>query len=175
MPRGTIFTSVAATGDFNRKRDRAIVYEVYSRLSSAAATLVVSVVFSFDTEELSDADKENMVRDSGGRLKFLPRRHIECYLLDPSAIATMIVGKDPKSAETATPDAVKIGLIALASDMKFHIAEWNSDLTDDVWLAKVDAAKIKPQVKVCRSEAVNLQCQSLFSLITKTANTLPFN
>ena len=152
MPRGTIFTSVAATGDFNRKRDRAIVYEVYSRLSSAAATLVVSVVFSFDTEELSDADKENMVRDSGGRLKFLPRRHIECYLLDPSAIATMIVGKDPKSAETATPDAVKIGLIALASDMKFHIAEWNSDLTDDVWLAKVDAAKMISEVTATLSE-----------------------
>lgn len=32
LPRGTIITSVAKTGDFNRKRDRAIVYEVYDRL-----------------------------------------------------------------------------------------------------------------------------------------------
>ena len=69
LPRGTIITSVAATGDFNRKRDREIVYEVYRRLSSAAATLVVATVFSFDTEELSDTEKGGMVKESNGRLK----------------------------------------------------------------------------------------------------------
>lgn len=146
VPRGTVFTSVTATGDFNRKRDRALVYEVYSRLSSAAATLVVAVIFSFDAEELSDDEKESMVRDSGQRLKFLPRRHIECYLLDPIAVAAMIVAKDPQSVETATPEAVSDLLKELATDRSFTIAEWQGDLADQAWLSKVDAANLISQV-----------------------------
>ena len=55
LPRGTVITSVAATGDFNAKRrDAEIVYEVYERLSTAVATLVVSVAFSFDSEKLTE-------------------------------------------------------------------------------------------------------------------------
>lgn len=146
MPRGTIFSAVAATGDFNRKRDRAIVYEVYAQLSQAAAPLVVAVVFSFDTEELTDADKEKMIRDSGGRLKFLPRRHIECYLLDPSAIASMIVAKDPHSSHSVSAETVSSLLAKRAADRKFHVPEWNGDLSNDTWLAKVDAANLISQV-----------------------------
>ena len=105
LPRGTIFTSVASTGDFNTKRrDPAIVYEVYSRLSSAAATLVVSVAFSFDTETLTTRQKEKMRRNSGGFLHFLPRRHFECYLVDPVAIAAFIVSKDAASNQTISPE-----------------------------------------------------------------------
>jgi energy-coupling factor transporter ATP-binding protein EcfA2 len=74
LPRGTIVTSVAATGDFNtNKRDPAIVYEVYSRLSAAVATLVVAVAFSFDTEKLTDSEKAELQRQAGGLLHFLPR------------------------------------------------------------------------------------------------------
>lgn len=145
MPLGTIITSVAATGDFNRKRNREIVYEVYSRLSSAAATLVVATAFSFDTEQLTDAEKAEMVKESGGRLSFLPRRHFECYLIDPVAIANMIVAKDPGSVGAVTRDAVKAKLVALASDKKFAIPEWDNDLDNTDWLAKVDAAKLIAQ------------------------------
>ncbi|PBN42590.1 hypothetical protein SxD43FB_15180 [Sphingobium sp. D43FB] len=77
VPRGTIFTTVAATGDFGAKRrDKKIVYEAYSRLSSAVATLPVKVIFGFDTEMLADLEKADMVRESRGRLRFLPRRHL---------------------------------------------------------------------------------------------------
>lgn len=142
LPRGTAFISVAATGDFNRKRDREIVYEVYNRLCSASMALVVGVMFSFDTEKLSDVDKEKMVKDAGGRLRFLPRRHLECYLLEPTAIAHMIVAKDPASEGVATPEAVEAKLIGLANDTKFHIEQWNGNLSNENWLAKVDAANL---------------------------------
>ena len=152
LPRGTIITSVAATGDFNRKRDREIVYEVYRRLSSAAATLVVATVFSFDTEELSDTEKGSMVKESAGHLTFLPRRHFECYLIDPAAIANLIVVKDPSSVSSATEEAVTAKLTELASSQKLKIAEWNSNLADLHWLAKVDAAKLIAQVTTELSE-----------------------
>jgi energy-coupling factor transporter ATP-binding protein EcfA2 len=142
LPRGTILISVAATGDFSRKRDRKIVYEVYSRLSSAAATLLVATVFSFDTEELSDPEKAIMVAESGGLLSFLPRRHIECYLIDPEAIANFIVSKDPSLADIAIEALVKRKLVDLASDRKFKIPEWNGDIFNSDWLAKIDAANL---------------------------------
>ncbi len=152
MPHGTIITSVATTGDFNRKRDREIVYEVYSRLSSAAATLVVATAFSFDTEQLTDTEKAEMVEESGGRLSFLPRRHFECYLIDPAAIANMIVTKDPNSAHAVTIEAVTAKLVELASAQKFSIPEWNGTIGNTDWLAKVDAARLIAQAAAELSE-----------------------
>lgn len=149
LPRGVTITSVAATGDFNtRKRDPAIVYEVYRRLSSAAANLVVSVVFSFDTEKLTDAEKADMQRASGGLLRFLPRRHLECYLIDPTAIADLIARKDT-AGEHVTTDIVEAAIAAAAGSRQLHIPEWNGDITDETWLANVDAAKLL--ITVCQN------------------------
>jgi energy-coupling factor transporter ATP-binding protein EcfA2 len=143
LPRGTIFTSVAATGDFNtNKRDPAIVFEVYSRLSAAAVTLVVSVAFSFDTEKLTDLEKTEMQRKSRGSLHFLPRRHLECYLIDCAAIAAFIISKDPTSAQSATPAAVEVALRVAAAKRTFHVPEWNDDITNVNWLIRVDAANL---------------------------------
>jgi len=148
MPPGTIVTSVAATGDFNtKKRDPAIVYEVYRRLSAAAATLVVSVVFSFDTEKFTDGEKAEMQEKAAGLLHFLPRRHFECYLIDPGAIAAFIISKDPSSAGAVTPEAVEAALQAAAAQRPLLIPEWGGDITNANWLAHVDAANLI--VNVC--------------------------
>lgn len=143
MPPGTVITSVAATGDFNsKKRDTAMVYEVYSRLSAAASTLVVAVAFSFDTEKLTDSEKAEMQRNSGGRLHFLPRRHFECYLVDPTAIAAFINTKFSYSAGDVTAALVEDTLKELASKCPLHIKEWTTDITEESWLARVDSAKL---------------------------------
>lgn len=143
LPRGTIFISVAATGDFiTKKRDRAMVYEVYSRLSAATATLVVSVAFSFDTELLTGPQKGEMQKESSGQLHFLPRRHLECYLIDPAAIAAFIISQDPTSNEPVTPETVAAALKTAAGNPPLHIRQWNNVITDLEWLAGVDAAKL---------------------------------
>ena len=141
LPRGTIFTSVVATGDFiAKRRDRAMVYQVYQRLSQAAAPLVTAVAFSFDSEDLTDAEKAEMVRDSRGAMHFLPRRHIECYLVDAEALLLFIAERDSEMVRIDVA-AIEAKLIALAAD-QFRIAEWNGDLTDEAWLTKVDAANL---------------------------------
>jgi energy-coupling factor transporter ATP-binding protein EcfA2 len=143
VPRGIIFTSVAATGDFHtNKRNASIVYEVYERLSAAVATLPVAVVFSFDTEKLSERDKGDMRARSRGRLHFLPRRHFECYLVDPIAIAAFIISKDAASSDVVTPAAVEDALRVAAAAGPLHIREWNGDITDTAWLDRVDAANL---------------------------------
>ncbi len=143
LPRGTIFTSVVATGDFHaKKRDKALVYEIYQRLIAAATSLVPNVSFSFDSENLTESEKEDMRRAAKGALDFLPRRHLECYLIDPAAIAAFIAHKDPQSASTVTPDSVAAALKKAAAEKPLHIPEWNGNIADEQWLAGVDAAEL---------------------------------
>jgi len=143
LPRGTVITSVAATGDFNTlKRDPAIVYEVYSRLSAAAATLVVSVIFSFDTEKLTEADRLDMQKKSGGLLHFLPRRHLECYLISPAAIAAFVISRCPELSGIVTEASAEHAIRAAANEQSLKIKEWIGDIDNSQWLERVDAAKL---------------------------------
>jgi predicted ATPase len=142
LPRGTIFTSVMATGDFMAKRrDKELVYQIYQRLSRAAVPLVVGVAFSFDSENLSEPEKEKMVHDSQRSMHFLPRRHVECYLINADAIASFINEKDPDT-DTVEPNVVTTKLRELADTLKFKIPEWNNELSAADWAAKVDAANL---------------------------------
>lgn len=152
LPRGTIFTSVMATGDFMAKRrDKELVYQIYRRLSQVAVPLVVSVAFSFDSENLTGPEREKMVQDSQGAMRFLPRRHIECYLVNADAIATFIAERDSQTPAIET-GAVIGKLTELAGDEKFKIDEWSGDLTEAAWLAKVDAANLIADVCASLSE-----------------------
>jgi predicted ATPase len=144
LPRGLLMVSVAATGDFfAKRRDREVIYEIYSRLSSASAALTISVAFSFDTEELSPDDKERMIKDSRGRMHFLPRRHLECYLVNAEGIAEFINERD-LSDERVTGEAVTKELERLAIEEPFRVSNvtWAGDLDDPKWLRSVDAARL---------------------------------
>lgn len=143
LPKGTIFTSVVATGDFNAKgRTRELVYEVYSRLSAAASVFVVDVAFSFDSENLAEHAKQKMKRQAKGQLHFLPRRHFECYLLEPGAILAFIISKDSSLVQTLTAPVVAETIKAAASERPFWIQEWNDDIANVKWLGRVDAANL---------------------------------
>ena len=83
-----------------------------------------------------------MRRQAGGLLHFLPRRHLECYLLDPAAMAAFIVSKDPASADNVTPQAVEAALKAAARERPLFVSEWNENITDANWLARSDAANL---------------------------------
>jgi len=64
----------------------------------------------------------------------------------------MIVNKDPESAAIASAEAVQQALIAFASDRRFLQPEWNGDLANVDWLAKVDAARMISEVVQSMSE-----------------------
>lgn len=141
LPRGVIFTSVVATGDFfARRRDREFVFQVYERLSQAAAPLVNAVVFSFDSEELREDEKADMKRISKGRLHFLPRRHIECYLINAEALLCFITERDSASLQMEV-GVVHEKLVQIAKNDSSFV-EWHGDLSDPQWLGKVDAARL---------------------------------
>lgn len=84
-------------------------------------------------------------------MHFLPRRHIECYLINAEAIAAFIAERDSQDS-TVGPDQITATLIELAGNDNFKVAEWTGDLADPVWLAKVDAANLIAEVCASLSE-----------------------
>ncbi|MER9554670.1 AAA family ATPase [Mesorhizobium sp. M0323] len=148
MPRSTMFVPVIATGDFSKTGTRLeLVLEIYDRLSRAAAPLVKSVTFGFDFEELSDRDKDDLLRRSGGGIHLLPRRHFECYLLNPSAIADLLLAHVTDLSLDETRRQIEERLLELGGDKEFKAHKvFNGDLTEPLWLAKVDAAKLIKRV-----------------------------
>ncbi len=171
----TKILSVIATGDFMRKRDRELVFEIYKRLSSEVSPLVSSVSFSFDTEDLKDQEKSDIKEKSKKMIDFLPRRHLECYLIHPQSILDFIADKDhfkPRDAAPLTPGAVAATLMRLAAEMKFKIPEWQGKLDDVTWLTRVDAANLIKAVCEEISEArvtfnKNLDSLALLRLVIK--------
>ncbi|MER9277629.1 AAA family ATPase [Mesorhizobium sp. M0522] len=148
MPRSTMFVPVIATGDFSKTGTRLeLVLEIYERLSRAATPLVKSVTFGFDLEELSDREKDDLLRRSAGNIHLLPRRHFECYLLDPSAIADLLVAHVPDLSLDETRRQIEERLLELGGAKEFKASKvFNGDLAQRLWLAQVDAAKLIKRV-----------------------------
>lgn len=168
LPRGTTFLSVMATGDFiTKKRDCELTFQIYERLSSAATPLVVSVAFSFDSEELSQTEKNELIKRSNNKMHFLPRRHLECFLLDPDAIAAFINQRDQRDTPITSEEVVQ-KLTELASERPFHSKiYWTGDITNEDWQSHVDAANLISKACSDLSETrvtFNKKSDSLFLL-----------
>ncbi|CAH0301947.1 hypothetical protein ROS9278_04582 [Roseomonas sp. CECT 9278] len=88
---GTTFLSVRSTGDFeSRKLDRALIINIYEKISSGAVIFPPRVSFSFDREARSPREIEDLKRSSSGNIYFLPRRSIENFFLIESIIERLI-------------------------------------------------------------------------------------
>lgn len=85
LPDGVRLSSVAATGDFERRRtSRKSVVGLYQRVTRSVAPMVVNQRFLLDRERLSDDEVAKSEQSTDRHLRFLPRRCLECYVLDPT-------------------------------------------------------------------------------------------
>ncbi|MDP9485558.1 MAG: AAA family ATPase [Actinomycetota bacterium] len=85
---GTKILGVVQTGDFESKHSDTIL-EIYRRLSEGRGLLPPAVGFVFDREDRSESEREDLVRQSRGKVSFTNRRMYENYLLNPCAIAAV--------------------------------------------------------------------------------------
>jgi predicted ATPase len=86
---GTAVVGIRQTGDL-QARDKKKVLEMYRRLSEARTLLPPAVAFVFDQECLTQEQKDDLTRMDPDRVRFLPRRMYENYLLDPAAVASVM-------------------------------------------------------------------------------------
>jgi predicted ATPase len=92
---GMSIVAVRNTGDFDSKRPTAaLIWDIYSKLSASNALLPPAVAFVFDREGRTEKEIENLKRRSGGRVRFLPRRMYENYLLVPDALEAVMRSLD---------------------------------------------------------------------------------
>jgi hypothetical protein len=144
--RSVQFIALLATGDFQDKKVKAEkVFQIYERLTSATAPVISKVAFNFDSEGLTQEKKADLDRRSGGRIHFLPRRNLESYLLNPAAIARVIVEavKDEQVLDHARIEAITITTLQeLAGDRRYGIPAVPPSFHDGEWLARVDGASL---------------------------------
>jgi hypothetical protein len=147
LPTGFVVSPVAATGDFiGSRRDVELLFSVYERLSRVTLPLVKSVAFTFDSEDLSETDKADLSRRAGGKLLFLPARHLECFAISAPSIAELINTYDTRDTpvDRATVEAE---LTRVGGDPKYRaVDEWHGDINDSGWYQAVDAARLLADV-----------------------------
>lgn len=129
LAAGTAVLRVHATGDFEPRRvDPIQVVTLYTRLTSESALVPPMVAVVLDREGRPDEVCERLEADRRGRLRFLPRRMLENYLLHPKAIAQVL----SELGEAVDVAAATEALTGHARD------EWREALP----LEKIDGAKV---------------------------------
>jgi len=135
--RGTGILPVRDTGSF-RRRKIGEVLDIYRTLSMGGALIPPALMFLFDREGRTEKEITDAVREGGGRLRFLPRRMLENYLLNPVAIARLFTESGQEHALSTSVEAVSNWMAQNGS----KYCALNVGVHDDVWLTNVNAAKL---------------------------------
>ncbi|RYG87339.1 MAG: hypothetical protein EON59_07745 [Alphaproteobacteria bacterium] len=143
------FCAVASTSAFSsRGGNRTQVLEIYDNAGRRLSPLLKGMAFGLDREGMDDASVKALQR-SRRKLRFLPRRCIENYLLKPPAISSVL----ESLGEFVTEEQVSAVLTELGSRQEFMAPNaWNGDLNAEPWLIRVDGAKLLGRVFSVLSE-----------------------
>lgn len=138
LPPGTGLSTVASAGDFDpTSRSAKSIIEMYEHVATRVAPLLRGLAFGLDREGNSD-EAVAKLETSKRKLRFLPRRCLECYLLDPEAIAAVITSADGRLCQLET---VCSFLERTGNDKKYRARSvWNGEIANAEWLKKIDAA-----------------------------------
>jgi len=116
---GAAILPVSHTSDFDR-RQKELVLQLYSRISSLSTVLPRTVTFVFDREDRTAEEIEEFKRLPGPRVLFTNRRMYENYLLVPEAIAAVLTDVDVNREKTITPHEISDWLNRYAIDHKYY-------------------------------------------------------
>jgi hypothetical protein len=119
--KGTEILGIRQTGDLESKDARKVL-EIYRSLAEAASLLPPAVAFVLDQECRDEGVKRDLRNLSDGRVRFLPRRMYENYLLNPEAIAAVVNSIPDFSSTPVTPEAIVAAVGARLANRAFHCA-----------------------------------------------------
>jgi len=140
--QGTKILGVIQTGDFESKHS-GLILQIYDRLSRGSGLIPPAIGFIFDREGRSQKDQEDLIRQSRGKVVFLPRRMYENYLLNPYAIAVVASQIEGFRDTPITPEEVERWLQSNHSDRKYYDSNISeAERTGDGWMQNVRGAKL---------------------------------
>lgn len=137
--RRTAILPVRDTGSFRRKMIPEVMY-LYRALSMGDALLPPAVLFLFDREGRTDKEIGDAIRESRGMIRFLKRRMLENYLLNPEAIARLFNEAGADHGLKTTPADVE-GWLG-RNGVRHCKAQPEAEVFSAGWLEFVDAATL---------------------------------
>ena len=141
VPAGTQFLPLINTGDLEAKRGRAkAIWDIYKQLSTADSLRPPTLCFALDRETRSAQEIEDMVREAGTIVQFLPRRTYENYLLHPGAIASVLNTLSTFKERPLDSSVVDAWVAEHGSRRHYVDGDLISGSPD--WLKKVNAPKL---------------------------------
>jgi hypothetical protein len=139
-----VFVPLRNTGDLEaRAANSQAIWEIYERLSTAPALLPPTLAFSFDRESRTTQVIEDMGRRSKGRAHFLPRATYENYLLNPSAIFSVLTEDYHRYAMDGVPNREAIAQWIESNSSKYGTRIAGAPFLQDTgWMASCNAPKL---------------------------------
>lgn len=141
---GRAIVAVRNVGDLEGKRPSAkMIWEIYSQLSKSNALIPPAIAFVFDREQRTEAERADLASRTSGKVKFLPRRMYENYLLIPEAIQAVLSLLPSFGAVCPSVDEVKEWLMANGGKRAYIDQPTDrADITSSVWREQVNGAKL---------------------------------
>ena len=139
LSAGTAVVATVNPSDLTGKRPRrTLVWEIYERLTAGSVLIPPAIAFSFDREERTETEMQDIERRSRGLAHFLPRRTYENYVLDVEAISAVLRG----NKIGASVENVRVWLEHHGLQRKYFDGANTSKVGDREWLNTVDAPRL---------------------------------
>lgn len=160
---GVQIVSLIQTGDLNKK-DATRILNIYASLSRGPTLMPQALTFVLDDEGRPQQDKDDLNKLSKNKIRWLPRRLFENYLLDSAAISQVINECDAIAA--TTPNSVQNWILDRAENKKYwkekdpqryhswewqkhvHAAELLYDIFQSLTDSRVEYDKVKHGLKL---------------------------
>lgn len=139
---GLSIIPVRNTGDLEGKKAN-LIWDIYSRISTGGALLPPTIAFVFDRECKTFAEIEDLERKSKGKVKFIPRRMYENYLINVRGIEH-VINELPTFKDSNVSESDIFDWILTNGNNKKYISEPVGEFSLDnaEWLANVHAANL---------------------------------
>ena len=141
---------VRDTGSFKRRKIAEIL-DLYRKLSMGDALLPPAVLFLFDRDGRNEQEIQDVVRESKGKVRFLPRRLYESFLLNPIAIARLY--NEAGSEFELTTTAADVDRWFTANGSRYVSAKPPPVPLSDAWRETVDGATLLEDLFVALSDS----------------------
>jgi ABC-type cobalamin/Fe3+-siderophores transport system ATPase subunit len=135
----TSIKGVRTTDGFKKKSTVKEITDIYTRLSTGSALLPPAVGFIFDREGITPEKVADLEHEGKGKVKFLPRRMFENYLLNPKAIVHVLQTQSFSSIDV-NETVIEKWLAANGRNREFVASQLST--SDELWLRNVDGANL---------------------------------
>lgn len=131
---GTEIIGVLPIGELE-ERDKDTVLKIHRQLAKGRGLLPPAKALVFDREGRLNKVMDEVERETGGLVRFIPRKKFDCYLLNPKAITAVLNEADKDRPEPLTEKEVEDSLKSKAKKFGYSLAEKD-------WSTKVEGARL---------------------------------